>query len=76
MSPRLVVILVLAGIVAFGAGIVTWNVVQSRPAPVSGSGAAATQRASETGRREYREKFFSGDPERDVRGGQEMKPRW
>lgn len=76
MSPRLVVILVLAGIVAFGAGIVTWNVVQSRPAPVSGSGEASTQPASATGRREHREKFFSGDPDRDVRGGQEMKPRW
>ncbi|CUX61882.1 Conjugal transfer protein TrbK [Agrobacterium deltaense Zutra 3/1] len=76
MSPRLVVILVLAGIVAFGAGIVTWNVVQSRPAPVSGSGAAATQPASESERREHREKIFGGDPDRDVRGGQEMKPRW
>lgn len=76
MSPRLVVILLLAGIVAFGAGIVTWNVVQSRPAPVSGSGAAATQPASDTERREHREKFFSGDPDRDIRGGQEMKTRW
>ncbi len=76
MSPRLVVILVLAGIVALSAGIVTWNVVQPRPAPVSGSGAAATQPASETKRREHREKFFGGDPDRNVRGGQEMKPRW
>ncbi|EGP53964.1 entry exclusion protein TrbK [Pseudorhizobium flavum] len=76
MSPRLAVILVLAGIVAFAAGIVTWNVVQSRPAPVSGSGAAATRPVSESERREHREKFFSGDPDRDIRSGQEMKPRW
>lgn len=76
MSPRLITILLLAGIVAFGAGIVTWNVVQSRPAPVSGSGAAPTQSAFETERREHREKFFSGDPDSDIRGGQEMKPRW
>lgn len=76
MSPRLVVILVLAGIVALSAGIVTWNMVQPDPAPVSGSGAAATRPASETERREHREKFFSGDPDHDVRGGQEMKPRW
>lgn len=75
MSPRLVVILVLAGIAALSAGVVTF-VVQPRPAPVSGSGAAATRPASETERREHREKFFSGDPDRDVRGGQEMKPRW
>jgi type IV secretion system protein TrbK len=76
VSPRLAVILVLAGIVAFAAGIVTWNVVQSRPAPVSGSGAAATRPVSESERREHREKFFSGDPDRDIRSGQEMKPRW
>lgn len=76
MSPRLVVILVLAGIVALSVCVIAWNMVQPRPAPVSGSGAAATQPASETERRTHREKFFSGDPERDIRGGQEMKPRW
>lgn len=76
MSPRLVIILVLAGIAALSAGVVTWIMVQPRPVPVSGSSAAATQPASETERREHREKFFSGDPDRDIRGGQEMKPRW
>ncbi|MDI6834993.1 MAG: entry exclusion protein TrbK [Rhizobiaceae bacterium] len=76
MSPRLIIILVLAVLVALGAGVVTWNMVQLRPAPVSGSGAAATQPASETERRAHREQFFSGDPDRNVRGGQEMKPRW
>lgn len=76
MSPRLIIILVLVGIVALSTGVVTWIVVQPHPAPVSGSGAAATQPASETERRTHREKFFSGDPDRDVRGGQEMKPRW
>lgn len=76
MSPRLITILVLTGIAALGAGIVTWNVIQPRPAPMYGSGAAATRPASETERREHREKFFSGDPDRDIRGGQEMKPRW
>jgi Ti type entry exclusion protein TrbK len=76
VSPRLIVIFVFAGIAALGAGIVTWTVVQPRPAPVSGSGAAATRPASDMERREHREKFFSGDPDRDIRGGQEMKPRW
>lgn len=76
MSPRLIIILVFAGIAALSAGAVTWILVQPRPTPVSGPGAAATQPASETERREHREKFFSGDPDRDVRGGQEMKPRW
>jgi Ti type entry exclusion protein TrbK len=76
VSPRLVVILVLAGIVALSVCVIAWNMVQPRPAPVSGSGAAATRPASETERRERWEKFFSGDPDRNVRGGQEMKPRW
>lgn len=76
MSPRLIIILVLAGLAALGAGIVTWNMVQLRPAPVFGSGAAATRTTSDVERREHREKFFSGDPDRDIRGGQEMKPRW
>jgi type IV secretion system protein TrbK len=76
VSPRLAVLLVLTGIAALGASVVTWNMVQLRPAPMSGSGAAATQPASEAERRAHREKFFSGDPDRDVRGGQEMKPRW
>lgn len=76
MSPRLVIILALAGIAALSVGVVTWILVGPAPTPVSGSGAAATQPASETKRREHREKFFSGDPDRNVRGGQEMKPRW
>lgn len=76
MSPRLRIILSLAGIIALSAGAVTWILVQPRPAPQSGSGVTATQPASETERREHREKFFSGDPDRDIRGGQEMKPRW
>ena len=76
MSPRLIVILVLAGIAALSAGVVTFIGVQPRPAPMSRSGAAASQPTSETEHREHREKFFGGDPDRDVRGGQEMKPRW
>ena len=76
MSPRLVIMLVLAGTVALSAGIITWNVIQPRPVPVSGSSAVSTPPASEAERSEHREKFFSGDPDRDIRGGQEMKPRW
>jgi Ti type entry exclusion protein TrbK len=76
VSPRLVVILVLAGIAALSAGVVTWIMVQPRPVPVSGSSAVSTPPTSEAERREHREKFFSGDPDRDIRGGQEMKPRW
>lgn len=75
MSPRLVAILALAVIVA-GVGAVTWIVIQPGPVPMSGMGGVSTQPASETERRDYREKFFDGDPDRDISGGQEMKPQW
>ncbi|RWH94160.1 MAG: entry exclusion protein TrbK [Mesorhizobium sp.] len=72
MSPRILIALAVAGIVAFGAGVMFWVVVQpdaptETPAAAPGSGAA---------RQEHRKRFFGGDPDRDVRGGQEMKPRW
>ncbi|UXU01146.1 entry exclusion protein TrbK [Agrobacterium tumefaciens] len=72
MSPRILIVLAVAGLVAFGAGMIVSVVVQpdaatETPAGTSGSGAA---------QREHRERFFGGDPDRDVRGGQEMKPRW
>ncbi|KAB2692502.1 entry exclusion protein TrbK [Brucella intermedia] len=76
MSAHLIIVLVFAGMVALSAGIATSNVVHSGPGSVAGSGAAARRPASETEVRDYREKFFSGDPDRDIRGGQEMKPRW
>lgn len=72
MSPRLIIALALAGIVVVGAGA-SWILLQPRPTL---SGAGNAQPASDAARRELREKFFSGDPERNVRGGQEMKPRW
>ena len=76
MSPRLIIAVASAAIIVIGAGIVTWVLVERVPTPMSGSGAAATKPASEIERREYREQFFGGDPDRGVRGGQEMKPRW
>lgn len=30
----------------------------------------------EADRAAHRERFFGGDPHRDVRGGQEMRPQW
>ncbi len=72
MSTRILIALALASIVAIGAGMAFWMVTQSDTStniPAGGS-------ASNSERLENRENFFSGDPERDVRGGQEMKPRW
>ncbi|GLS35262.1 entry exclusion protein TrbK [Mesorhizobium tianshanense] len=70
MSPRILIAVAVAGIVAFGAGMMIWVVVQpdaTTETPAAAPGAA---------QREHRERFFGGDPDRDVRGGQEMKPRW
>ncbi|MGO7028673.1 entry exclusion protein TrbK [Rhizobium johnstonii] len=75
MSPRPIVIIVLAAVVsAGGASVITWIV--DRPQPALGSGAIATGSPSDEDRRRHREEFFGGDANRDIRGGQEMKPRW
>ncbi|MFN3833922.1 MAG: entry exclusion protein TrbK [Allorhizobium sp.] len=73
MSGRLFMALALAGLIGFAAGA-SW--MKWRMASVQITGGNATQPSSDEAQREHREKFFSGDPERDVRGGQELKPRW
>lgn len=72
MSPRLAIILAVVGIIASGVGIATWIVQPGQ----SGAGDASPQTASDADRRAHREKFFGSNAERDIRGGQEMKPRW
>jgi Ti type entry exclusion protein TrbK len=75
VSARLVIILAVVGIVAFGVGVTRW-IVQPPPAALSGTGEASPQAASDAEGRTHRDKFFGGDANRDIRGGQEMKPRW
>jgi len=75
VSPHLIIALALAAIVALGAGV-SWILIQPPAVVHSGAGVSSAQPASDTERKEYKQNFFSGDPERDVRGGQEMKPRW
>ncbi|PYE31915.1 Ti type entry exclusion protein TrbK [Rhizobium sp. PP-WC-1G-195] len=75
MSARLVIILAVVGIIASGLGIARW-IVQRGPTPMSGAEEASPEAASDADRRAHREKFFGGDANRDIRGGQEMKPRW
>ncbi|MBA1344889.1 entry exclusion protein TrbK [Agrobacterium sp. a22-2] len=75
MSPRLVIIMAVVVIIASGVGVTRW-IVQPPPAALSGTGEASPQAASDADRRAHREKFFGGNAERDIRGGQEMKPRW
>lgn len=75
MSPRLIAIIALVAVVsAAGASVITWNVLQ--PEPVSGSGEIATGSPADEEQRRHREEFFGGNSDRDIRGGQEMKPRW
>ena len=75
MSPHLVIILAVVGIIASGIGVTMW-IVQPPLAPQSGAGETSPQAASDADRRAHREKFFGGDTTHDIRGGQEMKPRW
>ena len=74
MSRITIIAIVLAAIGT--AGIIAWSFVPSGPRQESGATTPSAQPASDAGRLERREKFFGGDPDRDVRGGQEMKPRW
>lgn len=77
MSPRLILILVLVTIgSAAGASAITWLVVQPQATPISGPGTAAINSSSDEEQRRHREEFFGGNSDRDIRGGQEMKPRW
>jgi Ti type entry exclusion protein TrbK len=75
VSPRLVIILAVVGIIGSGVGI-TRLIVQPPPAALSGQGEASPQAAFDADRRAHRKKFFGGDTTRNIRGGQEMKPRW
>jgi Ti type entry exclusion protein TrbK len=75
VSARLVIILAVVGIIASGVGVARW-IVQPGPTPMSVAEEASPDAASDADRRAHREKFFGGDANRDIRGGQEMKPRW
>lgn len=73
MSARLIMALALAGLIGFGAGA-SWMKWQTSSVQTTGDN--AIQPSSDEAQREYRKEFFGGDPDRDVRGGQELKPRW
>ncbi|MGY5794463.1 entry exclusion protein TrbK len=73
MSARLIIALALAGIVGFGARV-GWTRWQMSAAQATAG--TAVQPSSDDARRERREKFFGGDTDRNIRGGQELKPRW
>ncbi|WP_084540086.1 entry exclusion protein TrbK [Azorhizobium doebereinerae] len=75
MSSRLVILL-LAGALGLCATLAISTVGPSSTEPAPATAEPSSPPASDTARREHIERFLSGDPNMDVRGGQEMKPRW
>ena len=67
---RALVMAMIAGVLTIAALTVFWIVA----APVTTP--AASNNPSTEDRRKQTHNFLGGDPDRDVRGGQEMKPRW
>ncbi|MBB3933742.1 Ti type entry exclusion protein TrbK [Kaistia hirudinis] len=75
MSPR--TLLIVGGLlVGVGSAVAIWIVYQPGPPQEAGAAAPASSTPSGAERRERAEKFLGGDPNLDVRGGQEMRPRW
>lgn len=72
---RLTIIVLTAGAISVCAGAIVWLKVGSTPIPVA-TAAARPAPSVDTDRRQRAEKFFGGDPDRNVRRGQKMKPRW
>lgn len=67
---RALAMAMIAGVLAIAALTVFWVVL----APV-GTIATSTPPSTEDSRKQAHD-FLGGDPDRDVRGGQEMRPRW
>jgi Ti type entry exclusion protein TrbK len=67
---RAIVMALSAGALVVVVLTIKWSVVAPHSEP-----AASTPAATEN-RRQKAHDFLGGDPDRDVRGGQEMKPRW
>ncbi|MEZ0211619.1 MAG: entry exclusion protein TrbK [Xanthobacteraceae bacterium] len=76
MSSRLVVILLLAGALGLCATLVIRMIGPSSTEPAPATAEPSPPPASNAARRDHLDRFLGGDPNRDVRGGQEMKPRW
>ncbi|MBZ9994101.1 entry exclusion protein TrbK [Mesorhizobium sp. BH1-1-4] len=77
MSNRPYLGLALAFLFSFFAGgIVVWAWATTTKMPATGSSSPTTPSASDAEHPNRLEKFFHGDQGRNVRNGQEMKPRW
>ena len=70
MNSSMIIGMAIGVVISFSAGGAIWMLRQ--PARVNEAPASI----SATARRERAENFFGGNPDRDVRGGQDMRPRW
>jgi Ti type entry exclusion protein TrbK len=70
---RAIIVVLVVGVVCLSAAAL-WVVLPRGTTPVTVDPALSAVDDAE--RRQHAEKFFGGNPDRDVRGGQEMKPRW
>lgn len=69
--------IILAAAVLLVVGTVATVFISLRSGDSTGaSEASPIGTPSDADKRRRAEKFFDGDPDRNVRGGQEMKPRW
>jgi len=75
VSPRLILALAVVIVVPSGLVVARW-IVQPAPVPLPVAEGASGRATTDAARRKHREDFFGGNPERDIRSGQEMKPRW
>ncbi|WP_195165179.1 entry exclusion protein TrbK [Mesorhizobium sp. NBSH29] len=72
MSRSTIIVLTI-GAIGLCAGAAIWITAQTNPAP---SEAVAPLSPHDSERRKRAADFIGGDPNRDVRGGQEMKLKW
>jgi Ti type entry exclusion protein TrbK len=72
---RLPVFVIAVAVLVVGAAATVMISMRSGDATAE-SGVNPAVMQSDADRRRRAEKFFGGDSNRNVRGGQEMKPRW
>lgn len=69
---RATIIVLVVGVVSLS-GAALWMLL---PRDVASVGTEPPPTSQEEQHRQRAENFLGGDPDRDVRSGQEMKPRW
>lgn len=74
MSRLVVIALIIVGVA--GAGVAAWTFLPATQQDGAAVPAAGGPSGTDAERRENRERFFGGDTDRNIRGGQEMRPRW